>query len=410
VTDFSTPVVAIFGGSFCNVEEVTRSLLDMPGKTLVTDEDVIAAAVERFDISEQKIRRAFSAKTSVFNKFTYEKECSIACLKMALAILLNSKPSVVQGFSALLIPISVSHILRVCLAAETSYRVGQAKVKEGLSEKEALSRVRLEDANLEAWTETLFSVRDPWEASLYDIVVPMSQLDVEQARALIEENLLKEPVARTPASEAAEKDFLLAASVEAELLRAGHNVSVSAADGVATLIINKQVLMLSRLEEDLTAIAEKVPGVKTVQTRVGKACRQSQIYRKHNFEVPSKVLLVDDEREFVQTLSERLEIRDMGSAVAYDGESALKIVNEDEPEVMIIDLKMPGIDGIEVLRQVKQTRPEIEVIVLTGHGSEKDRKRCMELGAFAYLQKPVDIDQISETLKMAHEKIVSLRS
>jgi YesN/AraC family two-component response regulator len=83
----------------------------------------------------------------------------------------------------------------------------------------------------------------------------------------------------------------------------------------------------------------------------------------------------------------------------------LTLVREDEPEVMIIDLKMPGIDGMDILRQVKATRPEIEVIVLTGHGSEDDRKRCMQLGAFAYMQKPVDIDELSATLKKAHEKI-----
>jgi DNA-binding NtrC family response regulator len=79
--------------------------------------------------------------------------------------------------------------------------------------------------------------------------------------------------------------------------------------------------------------------------------------------------------------------------------------HEDEPEVMILDLKMPGIDGIEVLKRVKQTRPEIEVIILTGHGSEEDRRTCLELGAFAYLQKPVDIDRLTETLKQANEKM-----
>ncbi len=66
---------------------------------------------------------------------------------------------------------------------------------------------------------------------------------------------------------------------------------------------------------------------------------------------------------------------------------------------------MPGIDGIGVLRQVKATRPEIEVIILTGHGSEDDRAVCMELGAFAYLHKPVDIDLLSQTLKAANDKI-----
>jgi DNA-binding NtrC family response regulator len=72
---------------------------------------------------------------------------------------------------------------------------------------------------------------------------------------------------------------------------------------------------------------------------------------------------------------------------------------------MILDLKMPGIDGIEVLRRVKKTHPKIEVIILTGHGTEADREVCMKLGAFAYLQKPVDIDQLSATLRAANDKI-----
>jgi DNA-binding response OmpR family regulator len=94
----------------------------------------------------------------------------------------------------------------------------------------------------------------------------------------------------------------------------------------------------------------------------------------------------------------------MGSAVAYDGESALEIVERDQPEVMILDLKMPGVDGKEVLRRVKETRPEVEVIILTGQGSEADREECMKLGAFAYLEKPVDIEQLSSVLLKANTK------
>ncbi len=127
--------------------------------------------------------------------------------------------------------------------------------------------------------------------------------------------------------------------------------------------------------------------------------------KKTSIELPSKILLVDDEKEFVLTLSERLQIRDMGTAVVFDGKSALDLVHTDAPEVMIIDLKMPVIDGIDVLKQVKQTKPEIEVIVLTGHGSEQDKKKCMDLGAFAYMQKPVDINLLSQSLKKAIKKI-----
>jgi two-component system response regulator CpxR len=222
---------------------------------------------------------------------------------------------------------------------------------------------------------------------------------------LVMEHLEKDILKATDESQELVQDFLLGASVAVALAKEGHNVDVSAKHGSVTLSINKHVLMLNRLEDELKSIADKVPGVKAVETKVGKNYYKADIYRKFDFETPSKVLLVDDEREFVHTLSERLLLRDMGSAVAYDGESALSLVREDEPEVMILDLKMPGIDGIEVLRRVKETNPEIEVIILTGHGSEADRETCMKLGAFAYLQKPVDIDLLSETLKKANEKI-----
>lgn len=398
-------VVTLFNGLFCDAETVVRDVMESTGYRLITDEDMIARAVALSDMPETKLRRAFTAKTSVFNKFTREKELSIACLRMAMAQLIEATPAVVHGFGGLLIPASVSHVLRVCLIAETPYRLQQAEREANLSAKDALKRIHQDDADRAAWTNTLFKAPDPWHQDLYDMVLPMNRIRVPQASALIEENLVKEAVRRTGASNAAEKDFLLAATVEVEMAQAGHDVSVTARDGAVTLVINKQVLMLARLEEELKAIAGKLPGVMSVATEVGEDYHESHIYRKHNFEVPSRVLLVDDEREFVQTLSERLQLREMGSVVAYDGESALSLVNEDEPEVMIIDLKMPGIDGMEILKKVKQTRPEIEVIVLTGHGSEKDRERCMQLGAFAYLQKPVNIDLLSETLKKAHARI-----
>ena len=398
-------VIAIFSGIFCSADAVVRDVMDSTGYRMITDDQIIAKAAETSGMPENKVQRAFSAKTSVFNKFTHEKECSIACLRMALATELEKGPAVVHGFSSLLIPQSVSHMLRVCIIAETPYRIEQAAVVQGLAEKDALKQIRTQDVDNAAWTETLFSAKDPWDINLYDMVLPMNRVNVAKAGALIEENLIKDAVRRTNASIQAEKDFVLAATAEMALCRAGHDVSVTAENGAVVLTINKHVLMLTRLEEELKTITGTIPGVRSVNTQIGKDFHRTHIYRKHSFEVPSRVLLVDDEREFVQTLSERLELREMGSAVAYDGESALTLVAEDDPEVMIIDLKMPGIDGMEILKQVKTTRPEIEVIVLTGHGSEADRKRCMQLGAFAYMQKPVDIDELSETLKKAHEKI-----
>jgi DNA-binding response OmpR family regulator len=99
----------------------------------------------------------------------------------------------------------------------------------------------------------------------------------------------------------------------------------------------------------------------------------------------------------------------MTPAIAYDGEEALAMVADDQPEVMVLDLKMPGIDGIEVLRRMKKTHPETEVIILTGHGSTTEEELAAELGAFAYLRKPVDIEVLTETMKAAYRKIETTR-
>jgi DNA-binding NtrC family response regulator len=116
-----------------------------------------------------------------------------------------------------------------------------------------------------------------------------------------------------------------------------------------------------------------------------------------------KVLLVDDEDEFVKSLSERIQMRDIESGIAFNGEEALGIVDEDIPDVMVLDLKMPGIDGMEVLRRVRKTYPDVQVIMLTGHGSEKDEREARRLGVFEYLQKPTEIDRLVETIKNAYK-------
>jgi len=398
-------VITIFSGAFCKEEAVIGEILSAIGYRLLTESEVVGVASNESGIGESKIRRAFSAKASVFNKFTHEKERSIAQLKLALAEKLSDDSLVISGYTGHLIPRRISHVLRVCLIGDVKFRISEALRGHGLSEKEAVKVIRKEDEDRAAWVHALSGKNDPWDPSLYDIVVPMDKMDVAHAAALVEKNAASEILRPTQASKKAVQDFLLAARVEVALCAEGHSVGVDAKEGSVTLTINKHVLMLSRLEEELKAVAAKIPGVGSVETKVGGDFYQPDVYRKFDFELPSKVLLVDDEREFVQTLSERLLMRDMGSAVAYDGESALHMVKEDEPEVMILDLKMPGIDGIEVLRRVKMTNPEIEVIILTGHGSEPDRELCMKLGAFAYLQKPVDIEVLSDTLKKANERI-----
>ena len=114
-----------------------------------------------------------------------------------------------------------------------------------------------------------------------------------------------------------------------------------------------------------------------------------------------KVLLVDDEQEFVETLADRLKMRDLEATTARNGEEALSVVKREEPDVILLDLKMPGIDGIEVLRRVKKAYPNVQVIMLTGHGSKKDEEAARRLGAFDYIKKPVDLDALVPRIKNA---------
>jgi CheY-like chemotaxis protein/cytidylate kinase len=401
-------VITLFSGSYCNGEEVARKVVEMSGYALMNEEALIAEASSQFGTDEGKLTKALMGKTSVFNKFTHEKERSLACLKMTLAEILKSRDNLLlRGLSGLMIPADISHVLKVCLIADLKYRISVAADKESISEKDAMKTIHKEDESRVLWVEHLFNQKDPWNPALYDMLIPMDKTSVEEAAALIFTNVKKDVLKVSDKSRLAVEDFNLAAQVEMKLVKEGHYVSVFAKEGEVTLVINKHVLMLSSLEEELKRIVQDVPGVKGVQTKVGSGYYQTDIYRKFDFDVPlpSKVLVVDDEREFAQTLSERLQMRSMGAAAVYDGAEALSMVDEEEPEVMVLDLKMPGVDGLEVLRRVKAEHPNVEVIVLTGHGSKEIEKECLAMGACAYLEKPVDMDTLTRTMKEAYAKI-----
>jgi len=96
-------------------------------------------------------------------------------------------------------------------------------------------------------------------------------------------------------------------------------------------------------------------------------------------------------------------MREHDSDVALNGEQALKKMDDDLPDVVVLDLKMPGMDGMEVLRRIRKAYPKVQVIMLTGHGSEKDEEEARKLGAFEYLQKPVEIETLMKKVKKAYK-------
>ena len=131
----------------------------------------------------------------------------------------------------------------------------------------------------------------------------------------------------------------------------------------------------------------------------------------------ANVLLVDDETEFVETFSERLELRNLKILKAFNGEEALQVIEKNQDlEVIILDVKMPEMDGIETLVEIKKKYPLVEVIMLSGHADVESAIDGMKQGAFDYLMKPCDMDQIvakvteAAAKKRRHEeKIIQAR-
>jgi len=126
--------------------------------------------------------------------------------------------------------------------------------------------------------------------------------------------------------------------------------------------------------------------------------------------LPINILLVDDERDFVEMLTLRLTDADHRVRAAYSGQEALAALSEYDDDtlpdidVVILDIKMPGMDGIETLRQIKIRYPVIEVILLTGHGAVDTAVTGLKAGAFDYLLKPADFEELTAKLEAARQQ------
>jgi len=116
-----------------------------------------------------------------------------------------------------------------------------------------------------------------------------------------------------------------------------------------------------------------------------------------------QVLLVDDEAEFLETLIKRMRKRNVDIAGVRSGEEALSALDRKPADVVVLDVRMPGMDGIETLKQIKQRYPLTAVIMLTGHANMEVAVQGMELGAFDYLMKPMDIDELLYKVEDAYK-------
>ena len=116
-----------------------------------------------------------------------------------------------------------------------------------------------------------------------------------------------------------------------------------------------------------------------------------------------KLLLVDDEIDFLQAIAERLVLKDFDVIVASNGREAIAVAEKDLFDVAVVDFKIPGMDGTQILKVLKERHKYLEIIMLTGYATIDSAVECMKLGAFKYLEKPYDFEKLVEVIKEAYE-------
>jgi DNA-binding NtrC family response regulator len=155
-------------------------------------------------------------------------------------------------------------------------------------------------------------------------------------------------------------------------------------------------------------------GIKKAHVRKERILAEKQaekeLKKKHStilkggLQMKPRVFIVDDEEELVQTLSERLTVRDYDVSTSLSGEDAIEKLKHYNFDVVILDVAMPGMDGIETLREIKRIKPLTEVIMLTGHGTVESAIEGMKLGAFDFLMKPCKTEELVAKINVAHAK------
>ena len=121
-----------------------------------------------------------------------------------------------------------------------------------------------------------------------------------------------------------------------------------------------------------------------------------------------KVLLIDDEQNFMDVLAERMSYRDIDATTVTSAEEGLGLVASNAYDAIILDLQMPGMNGLEALERLKEMKPDLQVILLTGYATEEAGERALKLGASEFLEKPANIQLLAHKIREAHARKIIL--
>lgn len=393
-------IISISADSHCRGDEVARKVATDLDLKLVDDPAVCRVAADRTGVSAERVAQWMHGPRPFIRDSESTRVRGIAWLRRSLLEQIAGADALVLGSVSFLLSRRLRDVVRIGLVAPPAHRV-EVAVASGLAPRAAERSIARDDEYRLSWCDRIVG-RRPWDPALYDLVLAMQERSVDEATAAVVRAAAELAEAAASEAEAAWTDAVLEAEIAVRLADEGHEVEVHSQGGKVTVLLARGGLFPDRVKDEVATLVREIDGVGEVEVRLGPRSTEPDAIERRLGSVAPRVLLVDDERDFVDTLSERLRARDFDdTAIAYDGEQALSMMESDEPEVMVLDLRMPGIDGLEVLRRVKRQHPLTQVIILTGHGSDAEESLAAELGAFAYLRKPVNIEHLTETMNAA---------
>lgn len=401
-------VVSLTFDAFTRGEDVGAEVSSRLEYPRVTDEDICTRAAALEGADPERLMRLMNGPRPWIQPSVDQQRRWVAAIRKVVFDAVAEGQVLLIGSAAFLVSSRLRQVLRVGLVAPPANRIRAAE-ESGMSSGAARRQIERADQFRAAWTHRVCG-RFPWDSSLHDMVIAMQDRSPTEAAEEIVGTALN-PALVAPDPDIPLQETRLEADIALKLAREGHAAEVAVRSGRALVQLTASGLFGDRARREVQKILTNHFELREIEVRLITRTRESETFDELVHVKPPRIMLVDDERDFVDTLSERLQTREFETpTIAYDGEQALEMVEEDQPEVMVLDLRMPGIDGLEVLRRVKATHPETEVIILTGHGSDAERTTAEQLGAFAYLQKPVDLDRLTETMRAAHSRVEARRN
>ena len=335
--------------------------------------------------------RALHDAPSILERFTHGKEKYVAYIRSAFLEQVRQDDVVYHGLAGHFFLEGVTHVLKVRVLADLEDRVRCEVRREDCTAEEARRTLLRDDAERAKWSRHLYGI-DTAAPGLYDLVVHVGPLTVRDAVGLISRTARLPQFQATPESTRVLDDLALAARVQAAIVGKWPQAQVTARDGEVVVGVKAPVGGEEALVRQVRELVGDQPELDDLKIRVRPTVFSVRGGELRVGEDP--VLVVDDESSFARTLAKRLQLRGLDCVVAFDGGSALDALERGRFRGMLLDLRLPDLDGAEVLRRARARHHDLPVIIMTAHGTEEDRVECLQAGACAFLAKPVDLEEI----------------